>query len=478
MKTTAIKLLTFLLAIAVAFGVIVIVTFAPSSRVLADEGALADGELRIHFIDCGQADSCLIQLPDGKNMLIDAGADLETKAESYNKIITYLDQTVKGEKLDYVIMTHADYDHIGGITNVLKGREIGTVYRPSQLAYNDNDETYKDPALSKTDIKEKIPYDTSSVAKSKMQGSATYRNALAYCYENAEHVYVTNPAIDEINHIEGSATAKGETFTYTFDFYSPIEPPFSDNNDYSPIMVLSYANRNIVLSGDAEKENEKQFVQKVKSATTDERYDRFRTNDFNADIIKMGHHGSSTSSSEDYLKIMCTSTSWRANVYTIFSCDDATNNYAHPHSETLQRLMDLRFSSERIERTDIFGDIRFDIKSDGAMTRYRGHKYTVGNTEYDDDAPETLKAVLTSGNSGTRPAKVIEDNGVKPTEKNGSGVLNKPTSGDNNENPFLAWLKSLPIWALVLIGIAIVVIIILIIVLFVRANKKKKSKRR
>lgn len=484
-KKFSVKAAIGILSAILAFAALVGIGFAGNGRAFAD--GVAEGELRIHFIECGQADSCLIQFPDGKNMLIDAGADLQEKAASYGKIITYLDETANAEKLDYVIMTHSDYDHIGGIPYVLEGREIGTAYRPSQIC---NASGYDDPALSKTG-KEGFPYNVSNVANNKKKGSATYKNALDYCYNNAENVYVIDPMNDEINHIEGAATVNGESFAYTFDFYSPVEPPFSDANDYSPIMVLSYAGRNIVLSGDAEAQNEEQFVEKIRGGS-DERYDRFR-NSFDADIIKLGHHGSGTSSSEDYLRIMCSSVERRANTYTIFSCNDSTNDYGHPHAETLRRLMDMQFGALRIERTDLFGDIRFDLSADGKMTRYRGHNYTSGGKEYGDADPETIAAVLTSGSSKTREPEQMTDNGVRPNDNNSSGTTDpkpnpdKPADPETPTNPDdppapdspFDWFLSLPLWAQILIIAGVALAVILFIVVIVKIGKgKKRSKRR
>ena len=213
----------------------------------------ADGEMRVHFIDCGQADACYIELPDGKSILIDAG---ENSSESYTAVIDYLDD-LGVKTIDWFIMTHSDSDHIGGADEVLENFEIRTIYRPHQEAVGTAANPYEDPAATKSgkygfydEVQEKA--------------TRVYADALEAAYaetysENGTtkkaEVYVTNPFDSEINHIEG------EAFDYTFDFYSPINVgDYSDSNDYSPIMVLSYASREFVLTGDAEKENEADFV--------------------------------------------------------------------------------------------------------------------------------------------------------------------------------------------------------------------------
>lgn len=161
---------------------------------------------------------------------------------------------------------------------------------------------------------------------------------------------------------------------------------------------------------------------------------------------------------------MCSTESARCNTYTVFSCNDESygNKYAHPHHETLERLMDMNFSPERIERTDLNGNIRFDIRSGGELTR-----------THDRDA--TVTQLLTSGSSDTRPETVIEDNGVRPTEPNGS-----PVTRPDPENPFAFLGELTTTQIIIIIAIAVVVLIVIIIVCAAvsRRSKKKKGRRR
>lgn len=661
MRTKSTYIITFLLILALAATAALFVLSAARTRTAE---VFADGEegiLTVHFIDCGQADACVIEFPDDKTMLIDAG---HTSSASYGNVTAYIDSLGITE-FDYFIMTHSDADHVGGVPRVFDGtRTAKVVYRPSQVSScdgytdpvteetadtyyyavyeadesNPTDTRMEDTVTQLTDLltargyteatvvrqgtnrirvevpdvdnpgeiftiigepvdlefvlssdgttdgetiftgdvvtnaragvmasqyvvslslnaegtqkfsevtsahvgeyikiyrvkdgvreeqpistaqineaimngqaiisssftneeaqtladqimsgtfsvslsliessveknKYGLPYDPDEYSDAYKQSSQAYRNALTAVYEMTDEVYVTDPGNDEINHIENTVTVDGESFTYTFDFYSPLNPPYrNEMNDFSPIMVLSYAGRNIVLSGDAEKQNEEEFVAKVRDSNDDERYDRFRRG-FDADVIKMGHHGSSTSSSEAYLGIMCSTESARCNTYTVFSCNDESygNKYAHPHSETLERLMDMNFSSERIERTDLNGNIRFDIRSGGELTR-----------THDRDA--TVTQLLTSGSSDTRPETVIEDNGVRPTEPNGSPVTRPDPEdpGTNPENPFAFLGELTTTQIIIIIAIAVVVLIVIIIVCAAvsRRSKKKKGRRR
>lgn len=460
MKTLNKIISVFIITVMVAIGIVFLPFATPTTVVLADG---EEGVMTVHFIDCGQADACVIEFPDDKTMLIDAG---HTSSDSYGAVKTYVNE-LGITKFDYFIMTHADADHIGGVTKVFESITADVVYRPSQLSSASG---YTDPALSKTG-KYGIPYDTSDVPSNNKQSSQAYKNALECVYEMTNEVYVIDPSNDEINEIEGSVTVSGQSFEYSLNMYSPLTPPYSDNNDYSPIMVLSYAGRNLVIAGDAEEKNEKEFVQKVKNTSTDSRYDIFRSGNFHADLIKMSHHGSSTSSSEDYLNIMTQVSSKRCNTYTLFSCNDEAygNKYAHPHNETLDRLMDMGFSAERIERTDLNGNIRFDVRSGGELTR-----------THDKDA--TITELLTSGTSDTRAEKVSVDNNVKPTEPNGSPVTkaDPDKEGFSFEKIFAYFMSlDLPIKILIIAGAVLVLIaIIAIIVAITKKGKRKKSRRR
>ena len=84
-------------------------------------------------------------------------------------------------------------------------------------------------------------------------------------------------------------------------FYSPLSPSYNDNNNYSPIMIVNYGDKSITLTGDAETKNESEFVQ---AANKGEGKFSIFTDSYSVDVIKLGHHGSRTSSSEDFLEVM------------------------------------------------------------------------------------------------------------------------------------------------------------------------------
>ena len=337
-------------------------------------------ELNVHFLDVGQADSCIIELPDGKNMLIDAG---ENKTESKKTIIDYVEKNIKGtdgktiEYFDYVILTHPDSDHCGGMAAVLKEYPAKVFYRPN--VYADREGDFTDPELS---IKE--------LGKNNIKDTAAYYNAIRAGYnpdkindvETVGHVF--DPFNDDISLIKPDSLKETDPNYYTFTFYAPLGKTYKDWNDYSPVMILDYHGKRFMLSGDAEKECEKGFVEKA--ATKEGKYSIF-DDDFTVNVFKLGHHGSRTSSSEAFIDVMTTKSS-RKDVLAIISCG-AGNSYGHPHKDVLDRLESMGFSDENILRTDKMGTITVSVRGEIAEgSETAAYNLYVNNVVHvDKDAP-------------------------------------------------------------------------------------------
>ena len=309
-----------------------------TDAVLAGSG----GDLNLHFVDVGQGDACIVELPDGRNMLIDSGS-----SDKDDKLIAYIDENIKGDDgktidgFDIVIMTHSDEDHCGEMADVL-GRFPAkeTFYRPNQEATRSG---FSDPG------------------KSELYGNYSGKNTKAYAeaigagYAGGAKGVVTNALDDSQNVIVPENVDKDEEGYYEINFYSPLKDSYGDYNNYSPIIVLEYNDNRVALSGDAEKEAEADFVAKASEGG----YSVF-TEEFTVQAIKLGHHGSRTSSSEDYLETMTTASS-RKDVRVIISCGK-DNKYGHPHAEVLERLESMR--------TDVNGSIAMSIKFDETAGAY------------------------------------------------------------------------------------------------------------
>ena len=323
----------------------------------ADEPEVAEivSELNVHFLDVGQGDSCIIELPDGKKMLIDAG---ENKKASKQAILGYIEENIKSadgktiEYFDYAILTHPDSDHCGGMAAVLGEYPAKVFYRPN---------VYADHSGNFTDPEEGIK----SLGKNNIKDTAAYYNAIKAGYNpdkvnDVETVgYVFDPLNDDISLIKPDSLKETDPNYYTFTFYAPLEKSYTDWNDYSPVMILDYHGKRFMLSGDAEKNCEKGFVEKA--ATREGKYSVFG-DDFTVNVFKLGHHGSRTSSSEAFIETM-TSPQSRSDVIAIISCGKG-NKYGHPHSEVLERLSNMGFSDENILRTDEIGTICVSVRGE------------------------------------------------------------------------------------------------------------------
>ncbi|MCI1946080.1 ComEC/Rec2 family competence protein [Clostridium luticellarii] len=244
-------------------------------------------QLLVHYIDVGQGDSELIQI-NGKNLLIDAGPN-----DSENKLMSYLNKQ-NIEKLDYVIATHPDEDHIGGMSSVIKKYEIDGFYAPR-----------------------------------KTTDTLTFEKMIVSLKDKNMKIDVPNPLDTKLN--------LGENITA--EILAPNSSTYEDTNNYSIVLKITYGDTKFLFTGDAETKSE--------SEMTDKNYD------LSADVLKVGHHGSSSSTSEEFLD--------RVNPkIAVISCGK-NNKYGHPTKKTINKL---KKKNIQIYRTDVDGTIL--LTSDGS----------------------------------------------------------------------------------------------------------------
>lgn len=259
-----------------------------------------DGLLTACFLDVDQGDCSFFILPDGKTMLIDAA-----NRGDGEKIVAYLNK--KGiKRLDYVIATHPHADHIGGISDVIDAFDIGQVFAPK-------------------------------IAADDIPTSKSYEDFLT-------SVQNKNLKITAAKH--GTTMFLGED--YKAECFSPCSDNYEDLNNYSVTVKLTYGIHSFLMTGDAEKISEAEMLN--------------LGYDVSCNVLKVGHHGSSSSSSAKFLKA--------ANPkYAVISCGE-DNSYGHPHKETLSAL-----KNKTVLRTDINKTIIFtaDGKNENGLT------YTLDN---------------------------------------------------------------------------------------------------
>lgn len=244
------------------------------------------GQLIVHFLDVGQGDSIFIQFPNGETALIDGGT-----RNSGEKVVKYLKE-LNIYFIDYLIATHPHEDHIGGLPEVIRNFEIGKVYMPNRTT-----------------------------------------NTLIF-----EELLKELKAKDLKISIAKGGDAIIDKTDIKFLILAPNRDDYERTNDFSIVTKIKYKNISFILTGDAEKDSEKDMLKE----------------DFNlkADVLKLGHHGSNTSSTIDFLEAVKPD-------YAIISVG-ADNSYGHPHREVLDRMKHI---DTEILRTDELGDIIF--KSNG-----------------------------------------------------------------------------------------------------------------
>lgn len=313
----------------------------------AEEKSAISGTLKVHFIDVGQADSILVQLPSGQNILIDGGNN-----DDGTLVVNYLKQ--QGVKrLDHVIGTHPHEDHIGGLDVAIRSFEVGKVYLPKVVHTS---KTYEDLLLA---IKGKGLKVTQAKAGVKLDvGSGIEAVMLA-----------------------------------------PNSSSYEDLNNYSAVLKLTYGSTSFLFTGDAEAESESEIL-------------RVGYN-LKSDVLKVGHHGSSSSTTPAFLKAVSPK-------YAVISVGK-DNKYGHPHPETLAKLAE---AGVQVFRTDLQGTIV--VISDGKTITFNKKASPVKERAPDDShAAETSSSVAPPASvstSGGVRIETIDLKGEVVTIKNTSGV--------------------------------------------------------
>jgi len=244
--------------------------------------------MQVHYIDVGQGD-CSLVVCDGQTLLIDAG---ENGHET--EVINYL-RSLGIDKLDYIIATHPHSDHIGGLPEVIEEFGMDNIIMPR-------------------------------LTKAQTPTTKTYTRMLEEIKKSGAKVIAAKP---------GSTYTLG---TAVIDILGPITDDAESLNSMSVVAKITHGENTFMFTGDAETDEEKEIVGTGA--------------DLDCDVLKMGHHGSNTSSHKDFLAKVTPEV-------CVILCGE-NNDYGHPHREPLERV---KKYTDEIYRTDICGDIV--ITSDG-----------------------------------------------------------------------------------------------------------------
>lgn len=259
---------------------------------LDDKKLLPYGILSVLMIDVGQGDSFLIKFPNNKTALIDAGV-VDPFFDTGERIIIPLLDYLGIEKIDYGFVSHLDTDHYGGFASLLFNNRIREIYRPKP------DSSDKSIRFEKFLDRIKIP----------------------------KHIYEKDKK--EIGNVALYILNKPEN-----DYLSKLS-----SNDRSGIIKIVFGKTSFLFVGDAETPAEKFYLNSNRKF-------------LDSDVLKVGHHGSSTGSSKEFLE------SVSPNVSLVSA--GIKNKFGHPSEIVLQRLKEI---NSNVLRTDLLGAVL--LQSDG-----------------------------------------------------------------------------------------------------------------
>ncbi|CCY99924.1 dNA internalization-related competence protein ComEC/Rec2 [Clostridium sp. CAG:793] len=260
--------------------------------------------MRINFIDVGQGDSCLIRYK-GTNIMIDSGGSLSKNKDgkSYDIGENVLNNYLLNRgitRLDYIMASHFDEDHSQGFVFLLKNMKVKNVIISEQ-------------------------YKTSSI----------YEQFKQICKkQNIQIIYVKSG--DEI---------RIKDLAFKILHPKSKENQISENplNNNAIVCMVKYKNRRILFTGDIEKVAENEMVKEY-------------TNGLKADILKVGHHGSKTSTTKEFLDLI--------NPSVALIGVGQNNKFGHPNEDVIKRLEEKNI---QIYRTDEMGEISVIIDKNGKI---------------------------------------------------------------------------------------------------------------
>lgn len=236
----------------------------------------SSNNLTVSFLDIGQGDAIFIQAPNGAQVLIDGGAPDTGVIQKLKLQMPLFDKTI-----DLVIATHPDNDHIGGLVDVFRDYQIQKYMIPTS--------TQGDSAAW-TEL-------LSAVANENGMQQIRPLAGMRIILDDARHIYI--------------------------DILHPfITTKSQDTNEHSVIAKLVYGETEFMLTGDATRANEHQLVTGYLPSVLD------------SDVLKLGHHGSKTSSSVEFLRTTS------PNVAVVSA--GKNNRYGHPAPEIMQFVSALK----------------------------------------------------------------------------------------------------------------------------------------
>jgi len=296
----------------------------------------AKAQCRVHFLDVGQGDCTFVELNNGgTTIMIDTG-----KKSAGKEILKYMSLVGygRGSRIDYLILTHTDSDHVGGAKTVMENFDVKSVFVP--MIYStfdvengfDSEDYYVDSSSLWAEVRKSI---------------------------------VENVGLENIFYSFAGKSVLGMNFS--LDFYAPYnEKPcgeeVSSTNNYSPVLILNASGMSTMFVGDIDSECESEFLDYYRA--------KVENGDLDVDVLKIAHHGSKNSSSKAFLDAVSPE-------YAVISCGES-NSYNHANDDTINRLVEINAD---IFRTDIEGSIILTSGSTDTITAFCDF-YRIGSAQF------------------------------------------------------------------------------------------------
>lgn len=264
--------------------------------------SMADNKLRIYFVDVGQGDCTVIKTPKGKSIMIDGGGNDTDDYIGKNIVVPYLlNRGIK--QIDLIVISHFDSDHVGGILTVIEAIKVREIIISKQFAMSQNYERFKD-IVSRKKVK----------------------------------VHVVNKG-DDIQ-IE-----KNINISILWPNNKKVIAENTLNNN-SIVCKLNYRSFSMIFTGDIEEIAENEILNEYKN----------NSEVLNSTVLKVGHHGSKTSSIQGFINAV--------NPQISMIGVGKNNNFGHPSDIVIERL---KACKSKIYRTDQMGEISLVVDTNGKV---------------------------------------------------------------------------------------------------------------